>query len=242
MPRILLLAALLCLAVPALASEEPQYNRIDFSTEAAREINNDLLQAQMSVEFSDRSPAQVAQRLNTTLNEALRKAAAYTAVKASSGNHLTYPIYGKNNRLDGWRGSAQLRLESRDFKAAGELIGQLQESLQLAGVSFTVAPETRRKMEEELVTEGLAAFRKRAETIRAAMNGSGYRLVHLSINSGGYRPQPLLDNMVAMKAESAVAAPVFAGGDSELTVRINGSIEIILPRGRTLRERMNNEG
>lgn len=229
MPRTLLLTALLVLASTAYAAEEPQYNRVDFSTEAAREVGNDLLQAQMRLEVSDQSPARVAQLLNTTVNEALKKAAAFSAVKAASGNYTTYPIYGKNNRLDGWRGNAQIRLESRDFKAAGELIGELQSSLQLAGVSFTVAPETRRQLEDELVGEGLAAFRKRAETIRASLGGSGYKIVHVGINSGGYHPpQPMLDGMFAMKALAA-PAPEFSGGDSDLTMQVTGTIEIIFP-------------
>jgi predicted secreted protein len=229
MPRFLILAALLVLASTAHAAEEPQYNRVDFSTEAAREVGNDLLQAQMRLEVSDPSPAKVAQLLNTTVNAALKKGAAFPAVKVASGNYTTYPIYGKNNRLDGWRGNAQIRLESRDFKAAGELIGELQGSMQLAGVSFTVAPETRKKLEDELVGEGLAAFRQRAEAIRAALGGSGYKIVHVGINSGGYHPpQPLLDGVVAMRAMAA-PAPEFSGGESDLTMQVSGTIEIIFP-------------
>lgn len=230
MPRTLLLAALLVLTSTAYAAEEPQYNRVDFSTEALREVGNDLLQAQMRLEVTDQSPARVAQLLNTTVNEALKKAAAFPAVKAASGNYTTYPIYGKNNRLDGWRGNAQIRLESRDFKAAGELIGELQTSMQLAGVSFTVAPETRRKLEDELVGEGLAAFRKRAEAIRESLGGSGYKIIHVGINSGGYHPQPRMAGMTAMKAMEA-SAPEFSGGESDLTMQISGSIEIIFPQG-----------
>lgn len=230
MPRTLLLTALLVLASTAYAAEEPQYNRVDFSTETAREVTNDLLQAQMRLEVSDQSPARVAQLLNTTVNEALKKAAAFPAVKAASGNYTTYPIYGKNNRLDGWRGNAQIRLESRDFKAAGELIGELQSSMQLAGVSFTVAPETRRKLEDELVGEGLAAFRKRAEAIRESLGGKGYKIVHIGINHGGDHPQPLMEGMIAMKAMAA-PAPEFSGGESDLTMQISGTIEIIFPQG-----------
>lgn len=230
MPRTLLLAVLLILASTVHAAEEPQYNRVDFNTEATREVGNDLLQAQMRLEVSDQSPARVAQLLNTTINAALDKAAAFPAVKAASGNYTTYPIYGKNNRLDGWRGNAQIRLESRDFKTAGELIGELQTSMQLAGVSFTVAPETRRRLEDELVGEGLAAFRKRAEAIRESLGGSGYKIVHVGINSGGYHPQPLMDGMIAMKA-LATPAPEFSGGDSDLTMQISGTIEVIFPQG-----------
>ena len=228
MLRILLLTILLTAATTAHA-EEALYNRVDFSTEAAREITNDLLLAQMSLEVSDQSPARVAQLLNTTINENLKKAAAFPTVKVSSGNQSTYPLYGKNNHLDGWRGNARIRLESRDFKAAGELIGQLQTSLQLTGVSFSVAPETRRKLEDELVGEGLAVFRKRAEAISEALGGSGYRIVHITINHGGIPPQPLMLDGAVMAIKATAPAPEFVGGDSEITAQISGTVEIVLP-------------
>ncbi len=229
MLRTILATVLLTIAATVHAAEAPQYNRVEFSTEATREVGNDLLQAQLRLEDSDQSPARVAQLLNTTINAALKKGAAFPAVKVASGNSTTYPIYGKNNRLDGWRGNAQIRLESRDFKAAGELIGELQTSMQLAGVSFTIAPETRRKLEDELVGEGLAAFRKRAEAIRESLGGSGYKIVHIAINNGGYRPQPMLDGMFAMKAMAA-PAPEFSGGDSDLTMQVTGTIEVLFPQ------------
>lgn len=229
MIRVAFLSGLLAFSLSAVAENEP-YNRVDFNSEAAREVANDLLQATMSVEVSDRSPARVAQMLNTTLNDALKKAAAFTTVKASSGGHSTYPIYGKSNHLDGWRGTAQIRLESRDFKAAGELIGQLQESMQLSGVSFTVAPDTRRQLENSLISEALAAFKKRAETIRESLGGSGYRIVHIGINQGGYYPQPMMDRGV-MTMKAAVAAPEFSGGDSNMTMQVSGTIEIIPAKG-----------
>lgn len=225
MLRTILLSALLTISAAACA-DESVYNRIDFNTEAHREIANDLLLAQMQVEVSDGSPARIAQKLNSTLNDALKKSAAFSSVKASSGNHSTFPIYGKNNHLDGWRGTAQIRLESRDFKAAGELIGQLQETMQLAGVSFTVAPETRRQIEDALVSEALAAFRQRAENIRVSMNGSAYKVVHISINQGAYYPRPMMEAGV-MSARAAVAAPEFSGGDSNINMQISGTIEII---------------
>ncbi len=229
MIRVAFFSGLLALSLSAIAENEP-YNRVDFNSEAAREVANDLLQATMSMEVSDRSPARVAQMLNTTLNDALKKAAAFTTVKASSGAHSTYPIYGKSNHLDGWRGTAQIRLESRDFKAAGELIGQLQESMQLSSVSFTVAPDTRRQLENSLISEALAAFKKRAETIRESLGGSGYRIVHIGINQGGYYPQPMMDRgVMAMKA--AVAVPEFSGGDSNMTMQVSGTIEIISAKG-----------
>ena len=82
------------------------------------------------------------------------------------------------NRLDGWRGRAELKVESKDFKAAGELISLLQSKLQLSNLNFSVAPETRRELENQLITEAVAAFRQRATAL-------GIRRVEMS-ERGGY--------------------------------------------------------
>ena len=185
-----------------------------------------MLTAQMNIEVSDPSPTRVAQRINNTLNHALEQAADFASVKSSSGSHSTYPIYGKDNQLEGWRGRAQLSLESRDFKAAGELIGILQKHMQLGGVQFSIASETRKSLEESLVKDALAAFQKRADVIRATLNGSAYKIVHINVNHRGNHPQPFRGRQImAMSAE--VSAPEFSGGDSNLTVQVSGTIEIM---------------
>ncbi|HEX5338962.1 MAG TPA: SIMPL domain-containing protein [Gallionella sp.] len=224
MSRIAVLCGLLLLHGWVHAESEP-YNRVDFQVEAAREVANDLLVTNMSVEIQDKQPARVAQQLNTVLNDALRKAAAFSAVKAASGNQNTYPVYGKNNQIDAWRGHGEIRLESRDFKAAGELIMQLQATMQLGGVQFTVAPDSRAKTENELIAAAIKAFQMRADAIRAAVGAKSYKTVHFSINSGGmpaYSPRLM---RAAAIADAAIPAPEFAAGDSRLTVHINGTIE-----------------
>lgn len=224
MLRIALLFSLLSFNLPAHAEVEP-YNRVDFQVEAGREVANDWLVASMSVEVQDKQPARVAQQINTALNDALQKASAFSAVKTSSGNQHTYPVYGKNNQLDAWRGRGEIRLESRDFKAAGELIMQLQSTLQLGGVQFAIAPDTRVQTENALIAEAIKNFQTRAEAIRTAMGAKSYKVVHFSINSGGMPPRPMALMRGAVRAEAGIPMPEFAGGESRMTVQINGTIE-----------------
>ncbi|MBK9160106.1 MAG: SIMPL domain-containing protein [Nitrosomonadales bacterium] len=227
----LLHSLLLCglLSFPLLAhAEAGPYNRVDFQVESAREVANDLLTATMRIQIQDRQPSRVAQQLNTALNDALKQAAAFEHVKASSGNQHTYPVYGKDNRVDGWRGHGEIRLESRDFKAAGDLIMRLQQTLQLGDIHFSVAPDTRAKIENELIAGAIKSFQERAEAIRAALGARAYRSVNLSINSGGRMPAPYPIAMArsAMTMEAAIPAPEFAAGDSRMAVQINGTIEL----------------
>ena len=227
MLRITMLCSLLLLGISAYAETEP-YNRVNFQIEVSREVANDLLVANLSMEIQDKKPATVAQRLNTALNDAFKKADAFNTVKTSSGNQSTRPVYNKENQVDAWRGHAEIYLESRDFKAAGELIMQLQQSMQVKNIQFNIAPDTRAQVENELITEAIKAFQTRASTISNAMGASTYKNVNLSINHTGGRPTPYPMTMTrnVMALEANIPAPKFAAGDSRMVVQVNGIIEL----------------
>jgi len=227
MLRIALLCGLWSFNVPAYAESEP-YNRVDFQIEIAREVANDLVVASMSVEIQDKQPSRVALLANTAIDDALKEASAFSTGKVVSGNQNTQPVYGKNNQVDTWRGHAEIRLESRDFKAAGELIMQLQQSMQLVNIQFTVAPDTRAQVENELIAEAIKKFQTRANGIRTAMGASSYKNVCLSINNGGDVPMPYPKAIMrgAMAMNAAIPAPEFAAGDSRMAVQVSGIIEL----------------
>ena len=223
MLRIVLLCSLLSFGVSTHAETET-YNRVDFQVEAAREVANDLLVTSLSADIQDKQPSHVAQQLNTALNDALRLSASFATVKTRSGNQRTYPVYGKNNQISAWRGHGEIQLESRDFKAAGELIMQLQATLQLGSVQFMIAPDTRSQIENELISEAIKAFQNRAVAIQAAVGAKSYKIVRFAINSGGGMPPQMMRSSAL--SDSAIPAPEFAGGESRLTAQINGTIEL----------------
>jgi predicted secreted protein len=222
-----ILLGALVLTAPVYA-ETPTYQRIDFQTDVEKEIANDLLSATLSVELNNKNPALLAKELTTVTNESLKLGSGYSSVKLTSGNQQTYPIYNDKNKLDGWRGRAEIQVSSKDFKAAGELISQLQAKLQLNNLNFTVAPETRRELENQLISEAVAAFRARADKIKNAWNAKSYKLVQMNLGTtNNQQPQPMY--MVrAAKMEMADAAPAadYAGGQSRLNVQVSGSIEL----------------
>ena len=217
------------LAASAIAAEpvQPRYNTLEFQAQAQREVQNDLLNASLYVEFTDSSAAVLADAVNKSVNDALRVAREYKGVQVRSGNNQTYPLYSSGNRLQGWRGRAEIRIESRDFEAASGLIGKLQASMQLASISFSVAPETRRAVEDELIVEAIGAFKARAEVIRKALAGRSYKLQRLNVGSG-YSVSPLRFAAArAAPSSQEVTVPNLEAGVSQITVTASGAIEII---------------
>lgn len=203
------------------------YNRVDFQVEVSREVSNDLFKTSLSVEMQDAQPAKVAQHLNSVLNAALKRAAAYKNVKVSSGSQNSYPVYGENNRIDAWRGHAELHIESSDFKAAGELVMQLQKDMQLSDVQFTLSTGTRDATTAMLTAEAIKAFQARAEVIRRSMGAKDYKTLHLTIREAGLPPRyPVAMMRSSAAAESDIPAPEFASGETKLTIQIDASIAL----------------
>jgi len=204
------------------------YNTVELQAEASREIANDTLHATLFVEANDADAAKLANTLNRTMNDALKMAAGFKAVRARSGGNNSYPVYDRNQRLTGWRGRAEIRLESRDFQAVSALIAKLQEQMKLSSLSFIVDPDTRRNTENELISDAMKAFRGRADIARMALGGKGYKLRRIAINTSGSAPPPR--PMMRMSASAAgaaeVAAQQFEGGLSTVTVSVSGAIEV----------------
>jgi len=217
------------LAAPwATAAEPPRYNSVELQAEAQREVQNDLLNATLFVELNDASPTALANAVNKSVNEALRIAKEYKTVRVRSGNNQSYPVYAKANVLQGWRSRAEIRIESRDFEAASALIGRLQSAMQIGNLTFSVSPEARRTTENELIAEAIGAFKARAEIIKTALAGRGYKLQRLNITNGYNAPQPRFAVAARMVTASAdVAAPNLEAGVSVVTVSAGGAIEII---------------
>lgn len=216
------------ISMNALAEEKPLLQRVDFDTSVTREIPNDTLTAQLSVELNAKDPSDLASQVNRTLNQALTKAKGFNQVKVSSGNNQTWPVYGDKNKLTGWRTRAEVRLESRDFKAAGDLIAQLQQSLQLNQLQFGVSADARRDTEKALTTEAIKAFQEKAERIRDAWGAKAYTLIQMNVSSTDAAPPPMIAMRKAvMMADAAPESLDVEGGQSRLTVTASGGVQLL---------------
>jgi predicted secreted protein len=226
---LLAVAGALCAATAfaQVPADPVRFNQVDLQAEVSREAPNDLMNASLFAEVSDPSAPKVAGELNRLAAEALKTAGDFKAVKARSGYTQTYPVYDRANKLTGWRGRTEIRLESKDTQAMAALIGKLQSTLQLGGVSFTVSPDQRRQVENELLTEGVAAFRARADIATKALGGRSYKIRRIGLNTGGFTPGPRPMAAARMAPQAAeVAPPVFEAGTSMVNVVAAGTVEV----------------
>lgn len=219
--------ALLMLITGCLAAATAQAGAlVDLSAQASRPAANDMVRASVFSEASGKSPAELAQRVNTDVAEALKLIRSKPGISVKSGQQSTYPVYGQAQKIDGWRMRSELVLESKDQGGVSELLGKLQQMrLAVGEVSLLPSPETRRKVEDEATREAIRAFQSRAALI-AEQLGKSWKIKQLNVQQGGGMPMPMMRAArgVMMAAEAA-PAPLEAG-ESLVTTNVSGQIEL----------------
>lgn len=224
-PALLLVLALSTL--PALAHEpELRYNRASFSVSATEDVANDTLVAVLTVQRDGGSARQLAAEVNQVMAWALAKAKEAPSIKVQTLDYQTSPIYQKNT-VTGWRVSQSLRLEGRETAAVSDLVGVLQERLNLQQVGYEVSRERRKEVEDRLIGEAIAAFQARAKRVAADLQRRTFRLVQMDVSTGP-APMPVYRQraMPMAMAEVAAAPPAIEAGTQTITVGVTGEIEL----------------
>lgn len=224
------IATLFALAVlPCLAAEPAARTAntlIDFRVDVQRSVANDLGRASAFAETTGADPGEVARKIKAVIADGLTTARAQPGITVKSGGTHTYPIYSKAGRtIESWRMRSEILIESRDASALASAVGKLQSSLAVGNISFTPAPETRRKAEDDAALEAIEVFKTKAERIASTMK-KPYRIRQMSINSGGNVPQPYPMVRSAMMSAEAAPMPVEAG-ESNIAVNVSGQIELL---------------
>lgn len=225
MTRIFIAALLTALAYFTTAradDPEPALGRIEFQTQAMREVDNDLMQVVLAVEKENTDPARLADEINRTMGWALQQTRAQAGVHSRSGGYHTFPVYDQQ-RIVRWRAVQELILESEQDAVLNNLIGRLQDRMQVRTMSFNVSERQRAQIEHELNGEALDNFKERAQAIAERLGASGYDIVRLQLQDSPVAPpMPMMARML-----KTVEAPVASeAGTSHLTVGVYAVIQL----------------
>jgi predicted secreted protein len=225
-PWLFVLLQLSMLPVLAAASDKDIVeDQVSFQVDVERDVENDRAMATLSVTAEDRDPARLAQQINDSMSWALEQLKGQAAIKSRSGTYQTYPVYDER-KIVRWRGLQELQLESGDIDRLTRLIGTLQERLQVQSMQFLVSAAKRRDVEAALTEEALAAFQQRAEVIRKSLGASGYRLMEVSVHTGGVRPPVPVRAEAMSVSRAAVSSPTVEQGTSSVSIQVSGRIRL----------------
>ena len=221
---------MLCLLVWATgvwADSDLHYNQVHLQSQQSESVSNDTMHVTLGTHAEQRDPASLARKINEDMEWALAKAKQVKGVKVSTGSYQTWPITNKKVTT-GWRGQQSLELESKDTGNLARLAGELQDRLQIKSMSFTVSDDKRMAVENRLIEAALNAFKDRARIVGDNLKADGYRIVDINIGTSGQSPpvrhQPRM--AMAMEASDAVAVE---GGESDVQVTVDGTIELFIP-------------
>jgi len=208
------------------ADKDKVEDQVNFQVQAGRDVENDRVVAIISATAENRDPTKLAERINTDMNWAVQQVKDQSAIKTQSGSYQTYPVYD-DKKIVRWRGRQDLQLESGDVDVLSQVLGELQERLQIQSLQFSVSPEKRSAVESALIEEALVAFRKRAALISRSLDAGDYGLVDMSIHTGGARqPIPMRAEAASLASRVSSSAPAIEQGTSRVNVQVSGRIQL----------------
>ena len=228
MKRVLLILCLAVMAGTAWADDELHYNQVRLQSQQSESVSNDTMHVTLQTYAEMQDPAKLAARINQEMEWALANAQEVEGVKVSTGSYQTWPVTRKEVTT-GWRGQQTLILESRDTEVLSRLTGQLQEKLQIKSMNFTVSDEKRVAVENRLIDIALNAFKERARIVGDNLKADGYRIVEVNVGTTAQRPPVMYQARMATMASAAGDAVAVEGGESDVRVTVNGTIELHIP-------------
>ena len=222
----LIASLFIILSLSAYAHDnDPLFNQVSLQAQVEREIPNDQLTVMLAAEAEGKEAAKIADRINKDMDWALNQVTKHKDINKRNLSYNTYPIYDKRTVI-GWRAIQQLELKSTNISTLTELVGDLQERLQVKNMHFNPTKNTREQYENDLISEVMLAFKKRVETIKQHMDEKNVRIVNINVNTGGSYPQPVYAEARMMAMDSmAKTAPAVEAGTSKITVTVSGSVQ-----------------
>jgi predicted secreted protein len=222
--KFLIVPLLLALPVLAIAHETTDhYDRVNLSASAQTRIENDTITATLYAQEEGSDAVQLANRVNKRINQAVELVKQHDAIKLQTNNYSTSPVY-HNNKITGWRVRQSIRLESQDMTLVSRVLGDLQQTVALEGINFSVSPGLKNSTDDELIVEALKVFEKRAKNISQQLKRKNYKIVDINVSTAANHYARRNYEVAAMA--SKVSAPSIEGGEQTVQVTISGQIEL----------------
>lgn len=206
-------------------------NVVQLSATGTVEVQQDLLVLNLSTSKEGAEAAGVQSQLRQALDAALTEAkrnAQPAQLDVRTGPFGLYPRYGKDGKINGWQGRAELVLEGRDFSRITTTAAKIQ-TMAISQVSFGLSREARAKVEGEAQTQAIEQFKARAAELAKGFGFSGYSLREVAVNSNEMNPGPRPRMMAAEAKMGSMAAdapmPVEAG-KAQVIVNVSGSVQM----------------
>lgn len=194
------------------------------------EVQQDLLTLTLGTSRDGEDPQWVQSQLRTALDQALeiaKKNASTGQMEVRTGRFNLFPRYGKDNKISGWQGSAEMYLEGRDFPRITGTAARIQ-TLNVTQVGFSLSRTQREAVESDAQTQAIAHFKAKAAELAKGFGFAGYTLREVSVDSsdqGFMAPLRAIPASAKAMLASSDQLPVEAGR-TNVTVNVSGSVQL----------------
>lgn len=205
--------------------------RVTLSASAQAELAQDVLTLTLQTTRQGYEAATVEGQLKAALDAALpvlRKDAAAGQMQVRSGPFGLSPRYDRDGRITAWHGSATLVLQGQDMARITQAAGKVQ-GLTVSSLSFGLSAAQRQQAQQQVQTQAIAQFRKRADEVAQAFGAAGYVIDDVQLHYDDGVAQPRMQLMAARALSEAAAVPAEAG-TTTVTVSVTGSIKLLQVR------------
>lgn len=217
------------LAGPAHASDAVRDNVVNLSADAAVEVKQDLLSVRLTALKEGGAASEVQEELKRTLEAALaecKKTALEGAMEVRTSNFSLYPRYGRDGRINGWQGRAELILQGTDAGRIGQAAGRVN-AMTIVEASYGLSRRLREQREAELTQQAIQAFRGKAASVAKAFGFSAFSLGEINVQTvdvGGGMPIRAMAMAKGSLAEDGGAPLPTEAGKTNLSVSVSGSV------------------
>ena len=215
-------------AQPSTPPQQP-HDTLTLAASAAVEVPYDIMAMTLSTTREGSDAAAVQSQLRQAIDSALveaRKAQRPGQLEVRTGAFSLSPRYDpKSSKITGWVGQAELVLEGRDMSAIAQLAGRLN-TLTVARVGYSLARDTRERVESDAVAQAIAKFRARAADYAKQFGYAGYAVREVRVGTSEPPIGPPVLRARTMAAASADESIPVEAGKATVTVQVNGSVQM----------------
>ena len=226
--RVLIAAALVATSA-ARADTPPPQNVLQLTASGTVEVAQDLLSLYLSTTRDGGDAAGVQSQLKSALDAALteaRKTAEPGQMDVRTGTFSVYPRYSAPGKITGWRGTAELVLEGRDFARITQAAARVT-TMTIGNVGFGLSREQRAKVETDAQSTAIERFKTKAAELARGFGFSGYTLREVSVVANDIGPVPRMRMTAPAAASMSESSPVpVEAGKASVTVTVSGSVQL----------------
>jgi predicted secreted protein len=204
-------------------------NVLQLSASGSVDVQQDLLTMTLGTTRDGADAASVQGQLKSAVDAALAAAkqdAQPGQLDVHTGNFSLSPGYGRDGKINGWQGSAELVLDGRDFPRITRAAGRIS-TLSVGDVGFALSREQRLKSESEAQAQAIDNFKQKAAELSKGFGFTGYTLREVAVNSsqgGPIRPRMML---AAQASPMSASAPIpVEAGKTSVVVNVSGSVQL----------------